>query len=175
MEPGQDPNRLVRFVERTASPANAPRVAPEETVCLVAFTLGNELFALPVTTVREVVRVVHLTRIPQAPEHVRGVQGLRGLVLPVLEVRTRLGLAPCEPTPASRIIVVEAWGRLVGLLVDSVQRVVRLPVSQIQPPPRDIVSRMSGHVASVADTGWGMALVLDTDQLLVLSTTEGSP
>jgi purine-binding chemotaxis protein CheW len=175
MDAAHDPQRLVRFVEGTASLAHAPRAAPEETRCLVAFSLCDELFALPVTTVREVVRVVHLTRIPQAPEHVRGVQGLRGLVLPVLEVRTRLGLPPLDPTPASRIIVVEAWNRLVGLLVDSVQRVVRLPVSLIQPPPRDIVSRLSGHVAAVADTGWGMALVLDVDQLLVLSQNPESP
>ena len=165
----------MKFLEGTASPAHTAPVVPEETRCLVVFCLGDERFALPVTTVREVVRVVHLTRIPQAPEHVRGVQGLRGLVLPVLEVRTRLGLPALEPTPASRIIVVEAWSRLVGLLVDSVQRVVRLPLSLIQLPPRDIVGRLSGHVCAVADTGWGMALVLDVDQLLVLSQPPESP
>lgn len=175
MDPSADPQRLVRFLEGNSVPAHAPKAAPEQTTCLVAFCLGDALFALPVATVREVVRVVHLTRIPQAPQHVRGVQGLRGLVLPVLEVRTRLGLPPLETTAASRIIVVEAWSRLVGLLVDSVQRVVRLPLSLIQPPPRDIVSRLSGHVAAVAETGWGMALVLDVDQLLVLSQPQESP
>jgi purine-binding chemotaxis protein CheW len=164
----KNPERLVEFVQAVAAPAKAPAQAPEATAHLVAFKLGEELYAAPVERVTEIVRVQALTRVPQAPEHVRGVQSLRGAILPVLEVRTRLGLAPATVTPASRVVVVEGHGRLVGLLVDSVLQVSRVPRSTIKPPPPEVRSRLSEHVVGVVELGAGMALLLDLDRLLIL-------
>ncbi len=169
--PEAGPLRLLSFVQKNAPRLEAPRRVEPETH-LVSFGLGDDVFALAVEQVREVVRVAAITRIPQAPEHVRGLQNLRGVVLPVLEVRTRLGLAPAELSPASRVLVVEGHGRLFGLLVDSVQRVATVKVSLIRPPPPQIVSRLAEYVVAVAELSSGLALVLDVNRLLLLPSVE---
>jgi purine-binding chemotaxis protein CheW len=164
----RDPDRLVQFVQAVAAPAHAPAPAPEAMVHLVAFRLGEELYAAPVERVTEIVRVQALTRVPQAPEHVRGVQSLRGAILPVLEVRTRLGLTPATVGPDSRVVVVEGHGRLVGLLVDAVLHVSRVPRSAVRPPPPEVRSRLCEHVVGVVPLGGQLALLLDLDKLLIL-------
>lgn len=164
----KDPNRLASFVDAVAASAEERPEQPEPPLHLVAFTLGEELFALPVERVREVVRVTGLTRVPQAPEHVRGVQSLRGRVLPVLEVKTRLGLPPAVLSPASRVLVAEGRSRLVGLLVDSVHQVTRVPRSAVVPPPPEVRTSLTAHVRAVARLGERTALLLDMEKLLLL-------
>jgi purine-binding chemotaxis protein CheW len=172
-----DPRRLVEFVKAVAPPAAAPAVEAEATFHLVTFRLGEELFAVPIEKVVEIVRVQALTRVPQAPEHVRGVQSLRGAILPVFEVRTRLGLPPATVTPESRVLVAEGHSRLLGLLVDAVSQVRRLSRSALQPPPPEVRSRCSDYVVGMVQTEGAMALMLDLDRLLILPTqsNEDSP
>lgn len=163
-----DPARLSAFVQAVGP---AARVEPAPTPVLlhtVLFRLDEDLYALPIERVREVVRVEALTRVPQAPEHVRGIQSLRGAVLPVLELKTRLGLAPAVVGHASRILVCESGDRLLGLLVDAVARVVRVPRSEVQPPPPELRGRMSAYIAGVLQLDGRSALLLDIDRLLVL-------
>ena len=164
----KDPERLARFVETVAQPAKIDEPPREELLHLVAFRLEDELHAAPIDRVREIIRVHELTRVPGAPEHVRGVQSLRGAILPVLETKTRLGLPAVELCADSRIIVVEARGRLLGLLVDAVLQVHRVPRSQIQPPPPEVRSRCSEYVVGVVPVGERLALLLDLDGLLAL-------
>jgi len=168
-----DPQPLASFVRAVAPSAHAATPAPEAHEHLVAFTLGSELFTAPIERVREIVRVNQLTRIPQAPPHVRGVQNLRGTVLPVLEIRTRVGMAPAEITAASRLVVAEAQGRLVGLLVDSVLRVARVPRATISPPPPEVHSQLSAYVIGVVPVDGRTTLLLDLDGLLTLPAPSG--
>ena len=168
-----DPRRLERFIESIGPTSRAPTAAAEPRVDLVCFRLDepenrDNLFALSIAHVREVVRVNELVRVPHAPEHVRGVQSLRGVILPVLEVKTRLGLQPAIVTAASRVLVVEARGRLLGLLVDGVERVISTGLSTLTRPPADVVSRLSAHVMALAHLPIGMALLLDLEKLLHL-------
>ncbi|HEY3445352.1 MAG TPA: chemotaxis protein CheW [Myxococcales bacterium] len=167
-----EPGALARYVETVGLPAAEPAHRPESFVQLVTFRLDDELHALPIERVREIVRADGLTRVPQAPRHVRGLKSLRGALLPVLEVRTRLGLAPATLTPASRILVVEGRRRLLGLLVDAACQVARVPRSAVQPPPPEVVSRMSRHVVGVVRLEPAMALLLDVEALLVVSKAE---
>jgi purine-binding chemotaxis protein CheW len=121
-----------------------------------------------VDRVVEIVRVSSITRVPQAPEHVRGVQSLRGSILPVLEVKTRLGMPPVSITSQSRIVVAEGHGRLVGLLVDAVLYVARVPGTAVHPPPSEVRTRCSDYVVGIVEFGAQMALLLDIDRLLIL-------
>jgi purine-binding chemotaxis protein CheW len=166
-DPG-DPQPLVSFVRAIGPAARAQMPAPEPVDHLVAFELQEELFTFPVRSVREIVRVHQLTRVPQAPPHVRGVQNLRGAVLPVLEVRTRIALAPAEITERSRVIVAEAQQRLVGLLVDAVVRVAAVRRSEIHPPPPEVRSQISEYVLGTAPVDGRTSLLLDLDGLLLL-------
>ena len=114
------------------APAPAPVVEVHSTL---TFCLCGEEFGLPILRSREIVRVGEITRIPEAPPHVRGVLNLRGRVVPVVEIRTRLGLPIAPLTPQSRVIMVEAQGRLFGLLVDRVSRIAKIAASAIKPVP----------------------------------------
>ncbi len=108
---------------------------PEEPESWVAFRLAGAGYALPVSHVERVVRVGEITRVPRAPASVQGVTNLRGRVIPVVDLRRRLGL-PAGPPPdaAARILVLGAQGRRIGLLVDAAEHVLRLLPSRRQAP-----------------------------------------
>ena len=146
-------------------PGSADRQSPqvaEAQIKLVSVELEQELYGLPIEAVQEVVRVGTITRVPSAPEPFLGITSLRGKILPVLDLRRRLGLPSAEPGPRRRILVVELEGRLLGLLVDAVQQVLVIPSSKIQPPPQG-----SGIVGAVAQLSEGrLILLLDLDRLL---------
>ena len=105
-------------VTDTAEPVT-PAAAP---LHLVTFVLDREEFGIPIGRVREVLRVGDITRVPEAPPHIRGVTSVRGRILP-WSSRAPAGLPGLgEPGMRARIIVVEAHGRVLGLLVDAVTR-----------------------------------------------------
>ncbi len=168
-----EPQPLAAFVRAVGPSAHAPAPVPVPHEQLLAFLLDGGLFTLPVLRVREIVRVAELTRIPQAPPHVRGVQNLRGTVLPVLEVRTRIGLGPAALGAQSRIVVAEAQGRLVGLLVDAVVRVASVPQKDIAPPPPEVGPELSSYVVGTASIAGSTSLLLDLDGLLTLPAPSG--
>jgi purine-binding chemotaxis protein CheW len=146
----------------------APAPAPE--LHLLTFALGREEFGIPVTQVREVIRVSDITRVPQSPVHVRGVANLRGRILAVVELRTRLGLPAAEPTPRSRIVVVEIRGRVLGLLVDAVSQVTKVPQASVVPAPDDVRSAEADYVTGVAR--WQSRLIILLDLEKALAPTE---
>lgn len=106
---------------------------------LVTFALGSEEYGIDIAQVQEINRIVPITRIPRSAEHVEGVINLRGQLIPVMDLRTRFGMARIEPTRMSRIIVTEVHGRRIGLIVDSVSEVAQIPLADIEPTP-DFVS-----------------------------------
>jgi purine-binding chemotaxis protein CheW len=162
-------DELDGFLDQHAPPAHLPANKPDLQLHLVTFALGEERFALEVARVREVVRPNGLARVPQAPAHVRGVQSLRGHILPVLELRTRLGLRKAELTDTSRIIVCETRDRLVGLLVDAVLRVGHVSAASIAVPPAEVRSRLSEYVTGMATFDGRLSLLLDLDRLISLT------
>ncbi len=103
---------------------------------LVTFELFGETFALPILDVREIIRPTPITPVPQAPGFVEGVINLRGQIIPVVDLRKRFGLASEPATEDTRIIVVELSSSMViGLIVDGVREVERIPGDTITPPP----------------------------------------
>lgn len=149
--------------------AASDTAAPAALLHLLTFALDREEFGIPVTQVREVIRVDGITRVPQVPAHVRGVANLRGRILAVVEIRTRLGLAPAVLTPASRIVVVEVMGRVLGLLVDRVSQVTKVPVDSVVPPPEEVVTAETDFLTGVARWDSRLIMLLDLDKVLLLN------
>jgi len=145
----------------------APKAEAERELHLVAFRLDQEEFAVPIAKIREIVRVGDITRIPQSPPHIRGVMNLRGRILPVVELRTRLGLPVLDVTGRSRVLVADAQGRTLGLLVDSVAEVVKVPEKAVVPPPDDILAANADYIKGVARLGARLLILLDLDQAVV--------
>ena len=106
-----------------------------EVLQLVSFQLGPEEYAIDILGVQEIIRMVEITHVPNAPHFVEGVVNLRGKVIPIINLRTRLGVSSVEPTKDTRIVVVEVGHLILGFIVDSVEEVLRLPEEFIEPPP----------------------------------------
>lgn len=111
-----------------------------ESAQYITFKLGDELFAIDVAQVREVLELPLITRVPTAPAYMRGVVNVRGKAVPVVDLRTKFGLPVTADTLASRIVVMEldldGEPTVVGGIADSVHEVIELEPSQVEPPPR---------------------------------------
>lgn len=105
------------------------------TLQLVSFTLGKELYGIEITKVREIILITDITRIPETPNYLKGLINLRSTVIPVIDLRARFGLPEGDMTDESRIMVVQARGKTIGLVVDAVSEVLRVKHEQIAPPP----------------------------------------
>ena len=103
---------------------------------LVAFTIGNQEFGIDISQVREIVRLSQITYLPKAPVFIEGVVNLRGQVLAVIDLAKKLGLTAQARGEHSRIIIVEACGNTVGMIVDSVSEVLRLSSISTEAVPR---------------------------------------
>lgn len=109
---------------------------PQGAVELILLEVAGHDFCIDIGAVREIRGFTASTPLPQAPDFVLGVINLRGAVMPVLDLRARLGLGRTEAS-GRHVIVVVCWdGQTAGLLVDAVQETMMLDASQFQPPPR---------------------------------------
>ena len=158
------------LARRDAAQEHATRV-PE--LGLVSFKLGVEEYAIPIERVREIIRVGDITRVPDAPPHIRGVANVRGRILPVVELRTRLGLPPVELTGKARILLIEAFGRVLGMLVDSVGETLKLPTTAVTAPPEEILAGGADYVVGVGRVGERLLILIDLDRALMLRAGGG--
>jgi purine-binding chemotaxis protein CheW len=114
----------------------AGRAAPGDArVQLCTFRIGGEDYAIDIMRVREIIHPLPITKVPRAPAFVEGVVRLRGEDIPVLDVRKRLGVEAQPETRKSRFLIVNVARRRLGLVVDEVCEVLRLPRSEIRPAP----------------------------------------
>ncbi len=122
----------VREPARAAARERAPD-APLVQLC--TFRIGGEDYAVDIMRVREIIHPLPITPVPRAPASVEGVVRLRGEVIPVLDVRKRLGLPASAPTRRTRFLVVNVARRRIGLVVDEVCEVIRVPREEIRAAP----------------------------------------
>lgn len=112
------------FIEKTA-----------DSLELISFEVGEQEFCIDIRTVREIRGWTPATPLPQAPDYIRGIINLRGMIMPVIDLRCRLGLGMTEPSSRHVIVVVQDKGRSAGLLVDGVQETFTIAASLPQDPP----------------------------------------
>lgn len=134
---------------------------------LVVFQLANETYGIEISAVHEIIRLQSVTRVPRTPDFVEGVINLRGKIVPVIDLHKRFRLPLEEETPHSRIIVVEVMGVMVGMIVDSVSEVLRLPVANIEPPPPAISGGIdTDYLRGVGKWQEKLIILLDLDRVL---------
>ncbi len=138
----------------------------KELLQLVTFRLGNEEFSLDILRVQEIIRHMELTRVPRTPDFVDGVINLRGRVIPVLDLRKRFGLASDERTNETRIIVVDVDNKTVGLKVDAVSEVLRLPADTVEPAPAIVTGAESDYIKGVGKLDGRLLILLDVEKIL---------
>jgi purine-binding chemotaxis protein CheW len=149
-----------------AAPARDHRAAAEATEHLATFFLDREEYGVDVRQVQEIRRTTEITSVPRAPEFIRGVINLRGRILPVLDLKRKLGLGEVEAGRATRIVVVRVKERLHGLLVDGASQVLKVEVSRIEPPPEEVVEKGGDYIRGVAKLDDRLIILVDLERLL---------
>lgn len=144
-----------------------------ETTQYLTFTLDEELFALDIAKVREVLDYTSITKVPQTPDFMRGVINLRGSVVPVVDMRSKFGMSVAETTVNTCIIIVEVEidgdGTVLGAMADSVQEVLELAPEQIEPPPRIGSKLKTDFIKGMGKRDDHFVIILDIDKVFSAS------
>ena len=133
---------------------------------LVVFELLGETYGVDISTVREIIRMQVITDVPKTPDFVEGVINLRGNVIPVIDLHKRFDLPLTEETQDSRIMVVETDGIIVGMIVDSVSEVLRIPKDNIDPPPPVFAGVDVSYLRGIGKLGEKLIVLLDMNKVL---------
>lgn len=133
---------------------------------IVVFKLGNEYYGADIAMVREVGPLQRITRVPRTPAYMEGVTNLRGRVIPVIDLRRRLGLPVSAATKATRIAVAELEGGQVGMIVDSVLEVLRVPAASIEAPSPILSKVETDYLLGVAKADGRLVVLLDLERIL---------
>jgi purine-binding chemotaxis protein CheW len=145
-----------------------------ETSQYMTFKLGNELFAVNVSQVREVLEVPVITKVPSAPDYMRGVVNVRGQAIPVVDLRLRFGLPAVDNSVQTRIIVMEleidGEQTVLGGIADSVHEVIELEPDSINPPPRIVMRWRTEFIQGMGRRGDDFIIILDVNA--VFSSSE---
>lgn len=134
---------------------------------VVVFRLGRELYGADISVVLEVSALLRVTRVPRTPSYVEGVTNLRGRVIPVVDLRKRLGLPATPPTKSTRIAVAEIDGGKIGMVVDEVVEVLRVPAGVVEPPSPMFSKIDTENVLGVAKVDDRLIVLLDLAQVLI--------
>ncbi|MDD3852582.1 MAG: chemotaxis protein CheW [Syntrophomonadaceae bacterium] len=137
---------------------------------LVVFTLKqNDViceYGVPITKVQEIIPMANPTKLPQAPDFVEGIINLRGRIIPIIDLKKRFDMGASNITAETRSVVVEVEGQTVGIIVDEVSEVLRLPTDSIEPPPVIIGGITSEYLTGVGKLQDRLLILLDMDKIL---------
>jgi purine-binding chemotaxis protein CheW len=140
-----------------------------ETTQYLTFKLDEEIFALDISKVREVLDFTTITKVPRTPEFMRGVINLRGSVVPVVDLRLKFGMTPTEKTVNTCIIItevsVDGETTVLGALADSVQEVMDLGPDHIEPAPRIGTRLNTEFIKGMGKQNDKFIILLDIDRV----------
>ena len=138
----------------------------------LTFILGDEVFALDIATVREVLELTTITKIPRTPEFMRGVINLRGHAVPVVDMRVKFGMARADDTVNTCIIIVEVIVEneavVMGAVADSVREVFEMRPDEIDQPPKMGTSIDAAFIKGMGRQDESFIIILDINKVFSL-------
>ncbi len=144
-----------------------------ETTQYLTFKLDDEVFALDITKVREVLDFTTVTKVPRTPEFMRGVINLRGSVVPVVDLRLKFGMSKTEKTVNTCVIIVEVTvdneTTVLGALADSVQEVMDLEPDHIEPAPKIGTRLNTEFIKGMGKRDSNFIIILDVDKIFSIN------
>ena len=142
----------------------------EELLQLVSFKIGDEEFGIDILSVQEINRMSQITKVPNTPDFIEGVINLRGRIIPVIDLRVKLGMTRKDHGKNTRIVVVELKGQTIGFIVDEVSEVLRIPKDITEAPPDMVGGVNSDYITSIGKLEDRLLILLDLEK--ILSTSE---
>jgi purine-binding chemotaxis protein CheW len=148
----------------TTSSTETEEVVSTDLLQLVGFRIENELFGVEILKVKEIDRLMEITKVPNSPDFVEGVINLRGIIIPVVDLRKRFKLHDKGHDEKTRIVVIEVDHQTVGIIVDEVSHVIRIPRNIIEPPPPMVAGIGSEYIQGVGKLEKELLILLDMDR-----------
>ncbi|MFE0506495.1 chemotaxis protein CheW [Peribacillus butanolivorans] len=139
---------------------------------VIVFQIKDKEYAIPVDKVSGIEKLLHITRVPKAVQHVKGVINLRGVITPIIDLRVRFGFEELEYNDSTRIIVVILDDMEVGLIVDSANDVLDIPVDSIEPQPEVVGHSASEYISGVAKIEKRLLVLINLEKALSLEVNE---
>jgi len=142
----------------------------EETLQYLTFSLGDEVFAMDIRSVREIIQYGSMTIVPLMPAFVRGVINLRGAVVPVIDLQSRFGRATAQVGKKTCVIIFDVGPEgdkvELGLLVDAVSEVIDIATAQIEPPPQFGTTIAREFILGLGKVGTEFIVILEPERAL---------
>ena len=151
---------------------NRKEASKLEEVQLVSFQLGNEEFGLEIENVREIIRYPEIVKAPNVAPYIKGLISLRDTLMPIIDMRIKLKMGKDEVTNSTRVVVVDLGGILVGLIVDKVYEVTRVPKDTIFAPPQAIGNEAGERLKGIARLEGGKRIIMLMDLQDIISSED---
>lgn len=139
---------------------------------LACFNLGDKLFAVDIMRIREIIVPQKLSPLPCASELLEGVVNLRGAVIPVMNMRKRLGMSGEDGLHSSKLLIVSLVNQLLALVVDDVMEVITIPIADIKPPIQFVSGVGMEFLIGVCLSNNRVFMILNIDSLLCTCSTQ---
>jgi purine-binding chemotaxis protein CheW len=127
---------------------------------VVTFRLLDERYAVPIGQVQEVIMCRDIAKSFAMPDEVLGIYNLRGAIIPIVELRKRLGVAGAAADD-QQILICRVRGCVIGFIVDEVLQVVKIPRADIKPPPASLAAKAPEHIIGIAANADGLTTIID--------------
>jgi purine-binding chemotaxis protein CheW len=170
-QPGFDPAAVILRGRESASGAQEVREADQAEASreLLCFRVATEDYAISIMDIKEIIKPREVTEVPRVPPFVRGILSLRGIIIPVFDMRLRLGLPAGQRSERERIVVVKRQGGFCGVLVDQVVQVVRIAEAKLEAPPVVLEGIDREFVQGIGRVAGRMLILLDMEKVLDIS------
>ena len=149
--------------------ARAPRIESGSGRQYLAFTLNDEIFAIDILQIREIIEFGTLTEVPMMPETIRGVINLRGAVVPVIDLSARFGRGASAVARRPCVVIVEVEGedamQTLGVMVDAVNEVMEIPGEDVEPPPAFGARIRTDFIAGMGRVNGRFVILLDVGKV----------
>ena len=132
------------------------------------FNLGPEPYGIPLLSVKEVITLPETTRIPNAPSYYIGIMNLRGQIISIIDLRKKLGINPQEVNEEA-VVIIEIEGMGIGLVVDSINKVLNIPLEQLKAVPEVSSQVNSKYIIGVFSADTKLVVILDLEKVLNIS------
>lgn len=144
----------------------------EHTSQIVSFRLAGELYGIDIMCVQEIIQLGPVTKLPEVPDFVRGLMNHSGQVIPVIDLRKRLGLPTPVSDEQSPIVVAKVSSKTIGLVVDAVNEVLHITEDQINPAPSGIAGLDHDYVSGLVKCDEKLMILLNIDNMLISEGTK---
>ncbi|OIP64943.1 MAG: chemotaxis protein CheW [Nitrospirae bacterium CG_4_9_14_3_um_filter_53_35] len=157
--------------EQEAAPAAGMEETAAESVHdrmteVMGFKLGEEEYAIDIMRIKEITPFFELTPIPRAPSYILGILSLRGNIVPIFDIKKKMGLPLTEITGKTRIIVLKNDDEQVGVLVDAITSAAQIPEKSIEPPPPMIKGLEAEYITGIGQYRGRMMIIMNIDEII---------